>query len=142
MNLYSYLPNYVISALAFIGTYCLIIAYQKQYEIENVLNQGVKTAGTVIEIRERDNASNTAMAVIEYRVNNNIYKHYSSPVHLPGSYKTGQKVPIWYYHYKSIRQAALADDKPGALPKRLMIVGIIFCLLSYPEIIRRILTRL
>ena len=140
MNPYNYLPPYILSGLAFIGTYCLILAYQKQHEIEKVLTKGIKTLGTVTEMRQAPFGNQGEAPVVEFTTQNGSYKHFSTTYTSPSAYKLGQQVEIWYYHYKSIRLAALADDKPGKLPKILLCWGIVLCLLSYPEIIRRMIT--
>ncbi|MEZ4901257.1 MAG: hypothetical protein R2822_05585 [Spirosomataceae bacterium] len=51
----------------------------------------------------------------------------------------GQKVRIWYKFYKSKRDVALADETPGNLPKTLFRWGLVFCLLGYPFMIRKLL---
>lgn len=139
MNPYNYLSPYILSVMALIGTYCLILAYEKQHEIEKVLTKGIKTLGTVTEMRQDLLGNGGEAPVVDFTTQNGSYKHVSTTYTYPSPYKMGQKVEIWYYHYKSIRLAALADDKPGNLPKTLLRWGIVFCVLTYPEIIRRML---
>lgn len=141
-NPYNYLPPYVLSVMAFIGTYCLILAYQKQHEIEKILTKGIKTLGTVTEIRQDPSEKEGEAPVVDFTTQNGSYRHFSTTYTLPTAYKMGQQVEIWYYHYKSIRLAALADDKTDNLPKVLLRWGIVLCLLTYPEIIRRMTTLL
>jgi hypothetical protein len=140
MNPYNYLPPYVLSGMAMIGTYCLILAYQKQHEIEKILTKGIKTLGTVTEMYQDPSGNAGEAPVVDYANQNGSYRHVSGTYAMPAAYKIGQQVDIWYYHYKSIRLAALADDKPGNLPKTLFRWGIILCLLTYPELIRRMIT--
>lgn len=138
MNIYNYIPTYILSGMAFIGTYCLILAYEKQHEIEKILTKGIKTTGKVVEIHQ-DTLHNTGEApVVEYTTAHGFFRHVSTTYAMPSAYKIGQQVDIWYYHYKSIRLAALADDQPGSLPKTLLKWGIVFCALSYPGIIRNL----
>ena len=140
MDSYNYLLPYILSGMALIGTYCLILAYEKQHEIEKVLTKGIKTLGIVTEIRQDPSGIAGDAPVVDFTTQNGAYKHFSRTYAMPSAYKVGQQVEIWYYHYKSIRLAALADDKPGSLPKTLFQWGIILCLLSYPVIIRRLIT--
>lgn len=139
-NPYNYLSPYILSGMAFIGTYCLILAYEKQYEIEKILTKGIQTLGTVTELRQDPSGNVGNAPVVDFTAQNGSYKHVSTTYTYPSPYKIGQQVEIWYYHYKSINLAALADDKPGSLPKTLLRWGIVLCLLSYPEIIRRMIT--
>jgi hypothetical protein len=140
MNPYHYIPPYVLSIMAFVGTYCLILAYEKQHEIEKVLTRGIKTLGTVTEMRQDPSGNAGDAPVVDFTTQNGSYKHFSTTYTYPSLYKIGQQVEVWYYHYKSIRLAALADDKPGSLPKTLLRWGIVLCVLTYPEIIRRMIT--
>ena len=140
MNPYNYLSPYVLSGAALIGTYCLILAYEKQHEIEKVLTKGIKTLGTVTEMRQDPSGNAGDAPVVDFATQNGSYKHFSTTYTMPTPYKVGQQVDIWYYHYKSIRLAALADDKTGSLPKTLFRWGIVLCILTYPEIIRRMIT--
>lgn len=141
VNPYTYLPPYVLSALVFVGTYCLILAYQKQHEISMVLSKGQKYAGTVVEMRDHPSGNGSQAPTVEFDSQHGTgHRHYSNTYRMLSNYKTGQKVEVWYYSYKSIRLSALPDDEPGNLPKILFRWGIVLCLLSYPELIRRIAT--
>lgn len=138
MNLYNFIPPYILSGMALIGTYCLILSYEKQHEIEKVLTKGIKIIGTVIQIRQAPSGKEGEAPVVEYTTPNGFSHHYFSTTYtVPTPYKIGQQVEIWYYHYKSIKLAALADDKTGDLPKILFRWGIVLCLLTYPAIIQR-----
>jgi hypothetical protein len=139
INPYNYLPPYLLSVMAFIGTYCLIIAYEKQHEIEKILTKGIKTFGIVTELRQDPLSKEGVAPVVDFTTQNGTYRHFSTTYILPSAYQVGQQVEIWYYHYKSIQLAALADDKTGNLPKVLLYWGVVLCLLTYPEIIRRMM---
>mgnify|MGYP006375814763 CR=1 FL=1 len=117
MHLFDVLPPYVLSILAFAGTYCLIFAYYQQYHVQIVMKYGYETTGTV-----------------------GIFKYYSNGYPLPCPYEIGQEVKIWIKPDKlrSTGKAALEDEQPGKLPIILFSCGLVMCLLSYPEIIRRI----
>ena len=139
INPYNYLPPYLLSVMAFIGTYCLIIAYEKQHEIEKILTKGIKTFGIVTELRQDPSSQQGVAPVVDFTTQNGTYRHFSTTYTLSSAYQVGQQVEIWYYHYKSIRLATLADDKTGNLPKVLLYWGVVLCLLTYPEIIRRMM---
>ena len=139
-NLYNLLPPSVWGTAALIGTYCLILTYQKKHEIEKILTRGIKTVGTVTEIHQ-DSLGNTGEApIVEYDTpHGSKFKHISTTYTMPCAYKVGQEVDIWYYHHKSIHLAALADDKPNEKRiKTLLYCGIVLCLLTYPFIIGRL----
>ncbi len=139
INPYDYLPPYVLSIFALVGTYCLIIAYQKEHEIEYVLKHGIRTTGTVTEIRPHRSGDGTEAPVVDFKTQNGSHRHFSSTYTLPCNYQVGQQVEIWYKTNKSNRIVALPDDKPGTLPTILFRWGIVLCLLSYPELIRRLM---
>ncbi len=44
-------------------------------------------------------------------------------------------VDLWYVNYKSRREAALADDQPGDLPRKLFIAGLLLLLVAAPKIV-------
>lgn len=139
INPYDYLPPYVFSAMIFIGTFCLILAYQKKHEIEQVLKNGTRTVGTVIEIRPDPSGKGGEAPVVDLKIPNGSHRHYSTTYASPSPYKVGQQVDIWYKINKTNRTVALADDTPGNLPKILFWAGVVLCLLSYPELIRRLM---
>lgn len=138
MDLFNSIRPELISVFSFIGTYCLILAFQKHYEIRRVLKYGKCTIGTVIEIRQDPTGKPGQAPVVDFDYPNGTYRHFSTTYNNPSHYYVGQKVQIWYKFYKSNQIVALAHDKPGKLPKVLFICGIIFCLFSYPEIIKRL----
>ncbi len=140
MNPYNFISPQVLGIVTLVGTYCLILSYQKQHEIQTVLSKGIKTTGTVVEIRQDPSGNSGDAPVVEFNYPNGSYRHYSTTYVLPCAYSVGQQVEIWYLFRKSNRTAALSDDQPGTLPKTLLKWGILLCLLSYPEIIRRMAT--
>ena len=140
MNLNPFIPQQLLGIVAFVGTYCLILAYQKQYEIPKVLSKGIKITGTVVEIRQDPSGNGGGAPVVEFNYPNGSYRHASSTYTSPCVYVVGQEVDIWYLFNKSNRAAALPDEQPGTLPKTLLKWGIVLCLLSYPEVIRRLIS--
>lgn len=128
---------YLLSAAAFIGTYCLILANDKQYEIEKVLKNGIRATGTVVEIHNDPKGEKGAAPIVEYTTQNGRHRHVSTTYTSPCNYRVGQEVAIWYKTNKTSRISALADDKPGNLPKVLLRWGIVLCLLSYPILLKR-----
>jgi len=120
-NLFSFIPPQFFSVMALVGTYCFILAYEKQHCIQRVLKNGIETEGTVIEIRRNPSnlSSQEEAPVIDFTTPNGSHRHYSSTYTTTNTYKVGQKVQIWYKFYKSKREVALPDEKPGNLPKNL-----------------------
>ncbi len=138
LNPYDYIHPYVLSGMTFVGTYCLILSYQKQHEIKRTLTKGIRTTGIVTEIRENPSGKGGKAPVVEFTYPNGTYRHVSFTYRSPCHYSIGQKVDIWYKFERTYKYTALADDDPGKLPKILLRWGIILCLLTYPEIIRRL----
>ena len=143
MPLFDILPPYVLSILAFAGTYCLIFAYYKQYHVQIVMKNGYKTTGTVVDIYKDPWNKESVCLVVDYIAKTGtggIFKYYSNGYPLPCPYEIGQEVKIWIKPDKlrSTGRAALEDEQPGKLPIILFSCGLVMCLLSYPEIIRRI----
>ncbi len=139
MYIFNLIPPSVFSFCALVGTYSLILAYQKQYEVERVLKYGIKTIGTVIEIRPDPSGKQGDAPVVDFDYPNGSHRYFSTKYTSPCNYRVGQQVEIWYKFYKSNQDVVLPDDKPGNLPKRLLITGIIFCILSYPILFGRML---
>jgi hypothetical protein len=145
MNLLSFIPASMISIFALVGTYCFILAYDRQHYIQRVLQKGIETEGTVIEIRRNPGSLFSKVdgegeaPVVDFTFANGTHRHYSTTYTTPCPYKIGQKVRICYLFYKSKREVALSDEETGNSPKILFTWGIVLCLLSYPEIIRRVL---
>jgi hypothetical protein len=44
--------NYIGPLLSLVGTYCLILSYNKYYEIEHTIKNGKEAEGKVIKMRE------------------------------------------------------------------------------------------
>ncbi len=131
--------------LAFIGTYLLIIAYDKSKMVERVKSKGIKTVGTVVEIRQNpgelfgSKEGEGQAPVVDFVTNNGSHRHYSTHYQSPCPYQVGQKVEVWYYFYKSIREVLLADEGAGTWPKTLFRWGIALCLISYPFLIKKLM---
>ena len=128
---------------------CLLLAHShnRRYYISNLLKRGIKTEGKVVELRKDPGAlpdgreGKGYAPVVEYAtVSGNVLKHFSSTYRQTSPYKVGQTVPIWYINYKSIREAALADDEPGDLPKKLFIAGLLLLIIGVPFIVDGIST--
>ncbi|MBL7815612.1 MAG: DUF3592 domain-containing protein [Saprospiraceae bacterium] len=139
MNLFDMLPTYISPSFALIGTYCLILANEKQHEIERVLLNGIRTSGTVIEIRQNPSGGLGEAPVVDFKTQTGSHRHFSTTYTSPCAYRVGQQVQIWYKFNKSNRTAALLDDKPGRLPTILFRWGVVLCLLTYPELIKRLM---
>lgn len=70
--------------------------------------------------------------VVEYTSHNgNVYKYYSMTFRKPGTYAIGDKVDIWYKHYKSRRYAALQDDESERWPVLLIYIGVGLLFISF-----------
>lgn len=139
-HLLSLIPPQVFGVMALVGTYCFILAYEKQNYIRRLLQNGTETEGVVVELRSHpDNAAQGQAPVVDFTFPNGSHRHYSTTFVSPSPYKVGQKVRIWYKFHKSNREATLADEVPGTLPKTLFIWGCVLCLLSYPVIVIRML---
>ncbi|MCP1382788.1 DUF3592 domain-containing protein [Runella salmonicolor] len=136
---------HMMPLLAFIGTYLLIIAYDKSKIVERVKSKGIKTVGTVVEIRQNpgelfgSKEGEGQAPVVDFVTNNGSHRHYSTHYQTPCPYQVGQKVEVWYYFYKSIREVLLADEGAGTLPKTLFRWGIALCLISYPFLIKKLM---
>lgn len=140
------IQNYIHSIapiFAVIGTYLLILSYQKKNEIQHTLKHGQNTEGVVIDLvayEGADGRNDFGFApVVEFTTVNGTYKHYSNTYQNPSPYSIGQKVKIYYYIYKSRHEFALEDDKPGTLPDTLFLWGLVFCVVGYPFIFLKLL---
>jgi hypothetical protein len=140
MNPYNFIPPQVLGIVTLVGVYCLILAYQKQHEIQKVLSKGIKTTGIVVEILQDPSGNGGGAPVVEFDYPNGSYRHHSNTYVSPCAYSVGQQVEIWYLFYKSNRTAALPDEEPGTLPKTLLKWGIVLCLLSLPGALLRLTT--
>lgn len=124
--------------LALIGTYCLILAYEKQHRVERVLSKGQKTIGRVVEIRPNQSRDGE-MVVVDFQTPNGSHRHFSTDYIPVSPYKVGQEVEIWYKFYKSNRAAALPDELPDKRAKAMFRWGIILCISGIPFLIRKLL---
>lgn len=130
---------------AFIGTYLIIIAYDKSKIVERISSKGIKTEGTVIEIRKNpgplfgSEEGEGEAPVVDFITTHGSHRHYSTHYQTPCPYKVGQKVEVSYYFYKSIREVLLPNEDAGTLPKTLFRWGIALCLIGYPFLFRKLL---
>ena len=130
--------------LSLIGTYLLILSYDKSHEIEHTIKKGKVAEGTVTELRENPDHSDlmsklkAKAPVVDFYTTNGWYRHYSTTYKDPSPYEIGQKVKIYHYLYKSRHEMALEDDEPGTLPKTLLKWGIIFCSIGYPILLSKL----
>lgn len=144
MNPIPYLVQFM-PFLAFVGTYMLIIAYDKSKIVERIASKGIKTEGTVIEIRQNPGSlvsskEGTGEApVVDFVTAHGSHRHYSTHYQTPCPYKVGQKVEVSYYFYKSIREVLLPHEDAGTLPKTLFKWGILLCFIGYPFLIKKLL---
>jgi hypothetical protein len=141
MAFFGSLPPALIAALALVGTYCLILAYEKQYHVKKVLQYGRETQGVVVEIRQDPWNQQQDMVVVDFQTEGGAFKHYSQGYARPCPYQLGQEVRIWVWPYKlrHTGRVALPDEQPGRAPQILLLAGAVMCLLSYPELFRRAL---
>jgi len=129
--------------LSLAGTYCLIISYAKSKEIDHIIKKGKTTEGTVIEMCDDPDDKPADMyykgkaPVVEFKTPNGLFHHFSNTYKKNSHYEVGQKVTIFYYFYKSRREMALSDDKPGTLPNTLLKWGIILCVIGYPIVLSK-----
>lgn len=144
MNPFHYLQQ-IMPLVALVGTYLLIIAYDKSKIVERVTSKGIKTEGTVIEIRKNpgdlfsSKEGEGEAPVVDFTTANGSHRHYSTHYQIHTTYHVGQKVEVRYYFYKSIREVLLAHEDAGTLPKTLFRWGIALCLISYPFLFRKLL---
>ena len=144
MNPFPYLVQ-LMPLVALIGTYLLIISNDKAKIVERVTSKGVKTEGTVVDIRKNPGSLFSSKEgegeapVVEFVTNNGSHRHYSTHYQTPCPYQVGQKVEIRYYFYKSIRDVLLANEGAGTLPKTLFWWGIALCFISYPFLIKKLM---
>lgn len=144
MNPLPYLIQ-MMPLLALVGTYLLIISYDKSMIVERVTSKGIKTAGTVVEIRQApgplfgSGESKGVAPVVDFVFPNGSHRYYSTHYQTPTPYYVGQKVEVRYYFYKSIREVLLTNEDAGTLPKTLFRWGIALCLIGYPFIIRKMM---
>ncbi len=130
------------SIFAIVGALLLAHAYNRRNYIRNILAKGEETEGRVVEVRRNPGSLFSSKEgpgeapVVEYTTKSgNTLLHYSTTYVSPCKYRVGQPVRIWYINYKSRREAALPDDRPGDLPRNLFIAGLICLVLGAPALI-------
>lgn len=134
-----------LSVLAVIGTYCLIIYYDRSKMPDRVRNRGLRAEGTVVEIRQNpgpifgSQKGEGYAPVVEFNYPNGSHRHFSTYYQTPCPYEVGQKVQLGYYFYKSIREVLLDGEENQPQSPTLLIWGICFCLLGYPFVVIKLL---
>ena len=131
--------------IALVGTYCIIPAIDRAKMPDRVRKIGKTTQGLVTDVYQNPgpifrNKTGAGFApVVEFDYPNGHHRYASTTFQNPSPYKVGDEVIVWYHFYKSKQEAALEDDKPGPSVRKLLIWGIVLCLLSYPYVILRVL---
>lgn len=126
------------SVFAFVGTYCLILAYDRAKMPERVKKRGQKAEGTVVEIRRNpgplfgSQEGEGYAPVVDFDYPNGNYRYHSNYYQSPSPYHVGQKVQVGYYFYKSIREVIIDGEENQPQSPTLLIWGICLCLLGYP----------
>lgn len=136
-----------LAGLFFVAGFLLLAhAHNRKNYVSRILTRGIKTEGKVVEMTRNPGSLFSKVEgegfapVVEYTTQSgNVLKHHSTTYRTPATYEAGQTVPIWYINYKSIREAALEDDEPGDLPKKLFAVGLVSFLVALPTVISGIL---
>lgn len=134
-----------LSILAVIGTFCLILAYNRASLPQRVKSRGRTAEGTVIEIRRNPGALFSAQEgegyapVVDFEHPNGSHRYFSTYYQSPSPYQVGQKVQVRYYFYKSIREVILEGEENQPQSPVLLIWGICLCLIGYPFIVIKIL---
>lgn len=132
-----------ISGFCLVAGFLLLAhAHNRKNYIKYLFERGTKTEGKVIEISRNPGSlfnkeeGEGFAPVVEYTtISGNTLKHHSTTYQTPCKYHVGQTVPLWYINYKSRREAALEDDQPGDLPRKLFIVGMILLLIGLPKVL-------
>lgn len=122
--------------IALIGTYCLILANDKNRLPDRVRKNGKTAQGIVIETYKSQSDDGFA-PIVEFDYPNCNFRYASTTFQNPTPYKVGDIVTVWYDFYKSRREVALADDRPGKIVNTLFKWGLILCIISYPVVIYR-----
>lgn len=94
-----------------------------------ILRRGIRTRGKVIELQDAP-ARSVPLAskapIVEYTASSGYkVRHVSATYQSPSPYVVGQEVDIWYQHYKSRRESALADDRPNPAIDRIFRLGLL-----------------
>jgi hypothetical protein len=133
------------SVLAIIGTYCLILAYDRAKMPERVKKRGQLAEGTVVEIRRNpgpifgSQEGEGFAPVVEFATSSGNHRHFSTHYQTPSPYQVGQKVQVGYYFYKSIREVLLDGEENQPSSPTLLICGVCLCLLGYPFVFIKLL---
>lgn len=134
-----------LSVLAVVGTYCLIIYYDRSKMPERVKKRGLRAEGTVVEVRRNpgpifgSQEGEGYAPVVEFYYPNGSHRHFSTYYQTPCPYEVGQKVQLGYYFYKSIREVLLDGEENQPQSPTLLIWGICFCFLGYPFVVIKLL---
>ncbi|MEZ4942124.1 MAG: hypothetical protein R3D58_14690 [Saprospiraceae bacterium] len=135
----------VMPVFAIIGTFLLILAYDRKNLVERVKSKGIEAEGTVVEMRQNPGSLFSAVEgegeapVVDFTTDWGTHRHYSTHYMTASPYNVGQKVKLWYYFYKSRRDVALETDPIGILPPGLFRWGVLFCLLGYPFLLKKLM---
>lgn len=135
----------LVGITALVGTYMIIVAYDKTRIYDRVRRLGRTAEGTVVEVYQdpgpligRSEVSGGYAPIVVFDSHIGNHRYVSTTYRNPSPYKVGDKVKVWYYFYKSRREMALADDEPGDSPGRLYFWGVLLCALSYPFLFMRL----
>lgn len=129
------------SVLAIVGTYCIIIYYNRAQMPARVKKWGKKAEGTVVEIRRNPGPLFSSQEgegyapVVDFEYPNGSHRHFSTYYQTPCPYQVGQKVELQYYFSKSIREVLMDGEENQPISPTLLILGIGLCLLGYPFIV-------
>lgn len=131
--------KYVSGMVGLVGTYFIIFYYSRYFLYEKVRSRGILTQGVVTAWNEGSEFINGFVfggkaPIVEFTNDNGHYRHISRTYQSPSPYQIGQTVNVWVLSEKSGSEMALEDDKPNEKLKKLLFIGIILCLISYPII--------
>jgi len=134
-----------VSILALIGTYCLIVAYDRSKMPERLRKRGQVAEATVTEILRNPGPLFSSQEgegyapVVEFEAHGSIQRHTSTNYQQPSPHQVGQKVVVRYYFYKSIREVLIDGDEASTASPKLLVWGICLCLVGYPFIIIKLM---
>lgn len=136
-----WLTNYG-GILAVTGALMMAWSWDQKTLTDRVLRKGIRTRGKVVELRDAPQRSvpfSAKAPIVEYTTHSgNTVRHVSSTYQSPSPYVVGQEVDIWYRYYKSQREAALADDRPGPAIDRIFRLGILLAVIGVLLILPRL----
>lgn len=144
IQLLGQLLKYASGMVGLVGTYFIIFYYNRYFLYEKVRSRGILTQGVVTAWNEGSEFINGFVfggkaPIVEFANDNGHYRHISRTFQSPSPYKIGQIVNVWVLSEKSGTELALEDDKPNEKLKKLLVIGITLCLLSYPFILYSVL---